>query len=97
MQLIRDFTSPNQWSYIDTSSNPADDASRGLSRAALLQQQRWIKGPLFLWKPEAEWPQQPFAVGELPVDDPEVRKVVSAGTMVTDDSVTTVNKLIEYH
>lgn len=97
VQLIRDFTSPNQWRYVDTSNNPADDASRGLSGAALLQQQRWIKGPQFLWKPETEWPQQPFAVGEVPDDDPEVRKVVSAGTMVTDDSVATVNKLIEYH
>ena len=94
MQLIRDFTSSNQWRYVDTSSNRADDASRGLSGAALLQQQRWIKGPQFLWKPETEWPQQPFAVGEVPDDDPEVRKVVSAGTMVTDDSVATVNKLI---
>lgn len=45
VQLIRDFTSPNQWRYVDTSSNPADDASKGLSGAALLQQQRWIKGP----------------------------------------------------
>lgn len=97
VELIRDFTSPNQWRYVDTSSNPADDASRGLSGAAFLQQQRWIKGPQFLWKPEAEWPQQPFAVGEDPDDDPDVRKVVSAGTMVTDDSVATVNKLIEYH
>lgn len=97
VQLIRDFTSPAQWRYIDTSSNPADDASRGLSGAALLQQQRWIKGPQFLWKPETEWPEQPFPVGEVLDNDPEVRKVVSAGTMVTDNSAATVNKLIEYH
>ena len=71
VQLIRDFTSPAQWRYIDTSSNPADDASRGLSSAALLRQQRWIEGPQFLWKPETEWPQQPFPVGEVPDDDPE--------------------------
>ena len=36
VQLIRNFTSPAQWRYIDTSINPADDSSRGLSGAALL-------------------------------------------------------------
>ncbi|KAL9964793.1 hypothetical protein ACROYT_G028478 [Oculina patagonica] len=39
----------------------------------------------------------PFPVGEVLDNDPEVRKVVSAGTMVTDNSAATVNKLIEYH
>ena len=97
VQLIRDYTSPMQWKYVDTSSNPADDASRGLSAAGLLQQQRWINGPQFLWKLETEWPQQPFPVGEVPDDDPEVRKVVSASTMVKEDSAASVNKLIEYH
>ena len=97
VQLIRDFTSPMQWKYVDTSSNPADDASRGLSAAGLLQQQRWSNGPHFLGKSEKDWPQQPFPVGEVPDDDPEVRKVASAGTMVMEATATSVNKLIEYH
>ena len=96
VQLIRDFISPMQWKYLDNSSNLADDASRGLSAAGLLQQQRWINGPQFLWKMETEWQQQPFPVGEVPDDDPELRKVVSASTMVKEDSATSVNKLIEY-
>lgn len=86
-----------QWKYVDTDSNPADDASRGLSAAALLQQQRWTKGPQFLWKMESEWPQQPFPVGEVLDDDPEVRKVVSASTTVMEDPAASINKLIEYH
>ena len=97
VQLIRDFTSPAQWRYVDTSSNPADEASRGLSGAVLLQQQRWMKGPQFLWKTETEWPQQPFPVGEVPDDDPRVKRVVAASTMVMADSAATVNKLIGYH
>ena len=97
VQLIRDFTSPMQWKYVDTDSNPADDASRGLSAATLLQQQRWTKGPQFLWKMESEWPQQPFPVGEVLDDDPEVRKVVSASTTVMEDPAASINKLIEYH
>jgi len=50
-----------------------------------------------LRKSETEWPQQPFQVGEVPDDDPEVRKVVSASTVVKEDSAASVNKLIEYH
>ena len=75
VQLIRDFTSPKQWRFVDTNSNPADDASRGLSAVGLLQQQRWTSGRQFLWKSETEWLQQPFPVGEVPDDDPEVRKL----------------------
>ena len=30
VQQIRDHTSPKQWHYVESSSNPADDASRGL-------------------------------------------------------------------
>ena len=97
VQLIRDFTSPHQWRYVDTLNNPADDASRGMKETPHLQHSRWIKGPEFLWKPVSEWPQQPFLIGEIPEDDPEIKKVVVAGTVVTEDSTTSVNKLIEYH
>ena len=97
VQLIRDFTSPKQWRFVDTNSNPADDASRGLSAVGLLQQQHWTSGPQLLWKLETEWLQQPFPVGDVPDDDPEVRKVVSASTIVKEDSAASVNKLIEYY
>ena len=30
VQLIHDNSNTNQWHYVDTNSNPADDASRGL-------------------------------------------------------------------
>ncbi|XP_022790966.1 uncharacterized protein LOC111330388 [Stylophora pistillata] len=76
VQLIRDFTSPMQWKYVDTSSNPADDASRGLSTAGLLQQQHWSNGPHFLGKSEKDWPQQPFPVGEVPDDDLRSEKLL---------------------
>jgi hypothetical protein len=46
---IHDASSPEQWNYVDTNSNPADEASRGVPANAL---QRWIQGPEFLAKPE---------------------------------------------
>ena len=36
-------------------------------------------------------------VGEVLDDDLQVRKIVSASTMVKEDSAASVNKLIEYH
>ena len=72
VQLIRDFISPHQWTYVDTLNNPADDASRGMEETPPLQHSRWIKGPEFLWKPVLEWPQQPFLLGQIPEADPEI-------------------------
>ena len=50
--VIRDASEPNQWNYVSTKCNPADDATRGLSADALLESNRRIKGPDFLWRNE---------------------------------------------
>ena len=70
IQLIRDHSEVRQWRFVDTKENPADDASRGLDGPTLLRQQRWLEGPDFLWKPEDDWARQPFAMGQIPDDDP---------------------------
>ncbi|XP_068734747.1 uncharacterized protein [Montipora capricornis] len=82
VQLIRDRTSPDQWNHVETKSNPADDASRGLTAQELISNTRWpvvrlshatksyrVNRPL--WKPLVSKP-----VLDLPVspEDPEVRK-----------------------
>ena len=40
VQLIRDNSNTNQWHYVDTKSNPADDASRGLNVTNIKRVQR---------------------------------------------------------
>ena len=77
VQTIRDNTEVDQWHHVEGRLNPADDASRGLHSEHLLNSPRWIKGPEFLWQPEAEWPQSSFDE-PIPNDDPEVRKVLLA-------------------
>ena len=47
VQEIQEKTSVNQWRYVDTKANPADEASRGL-HARNLKESKWIKGPTFL-------------------------------------------------
>ena len=64
VQIIRSLSHPSQWMYMETKSNPADDASCGINTQALLEHSRWIKGPEFLWEPEEDWPQQSLSLGK---------------------------------
>ena len=52
VSTIREGSSPVQWRYVDSQSNPADDCSRGLSADEMLNQQRWSQGPAFLMQEE---------------------------------------------
>ncbi|XP_014669750.1 PREDICTED: uncharacterized protein LOC106810811 [Priapulus caudatus] len=72
---IRDGSTPSQWSYVDTKSNPADEASRGLSANELLDDHRWLHGPEFLKREEAELPATPALHMKVPDNDSEVKKV----------------------
>ena len=75
VQLIHDHTSLNQWRHIKISSNPADEASRGMRAKAFLDDSNWISGPDFLWQTEDKWPQQRHTYSTLDCDNPEVKKV----------------------
>ena len=69
---IHDASSPTHWNYVDTHSNPADGASRGVPSNSL---QRWIEGPDFLSKSPDEWPKRPEEIVLTTEDnDPEVKK-----------------------
>ena len=72
VQAIRDHASPEQWHYVDTKDNPADDASRGLGANELIRSERWWNGLNFLWKP---LPNETNFDPQVSPDDPEVRKV----------------------
>ena len=47
---IQEVTSPLQWRHVGTKKNPANDASRGPMAENLLKNERWLKGPKFLWR-----------------------------------------------
>ena len=94
VQQIRENTSPDQWKYVETENNPADDASRGLSAQQLNESCRWLKGPEFLWQPEL-----PSTVVErwIPTpNDPEVKKVKSFATQATTARLPSLVSRLEY-
>ena len=68
---IRSLTNKDQWNYINTDHNPADDASRGLSVQDSEKVKRWFEGPQFLWEKDF-----PVVNGgnevKIPDNDPEV-------------------------
>ncbi|XP_068211753.1 uncharacterized protein [Palaemon carinicauda] len=70
VNLIRDKSDIMAWRYINTTANPADHASRGLSVADFLQSSLWFSGPDFLKMDEMHWPTMPEDVvrGELDPD-----------------------------
>ena len=73
VQQIRDLTDPNSWFYVDTNSNPADEASRGLTAKQLVEGSRWLTGPKFLWECRPCKPEK-VEVSPLQESDPELKK-----------------------
>ena len=45
---IRDLTSTNQWNYVNTKDNPADQGTRELKVREMTEKSLWLQGPQFL-------------------------------------------------
>ena len=89
VQEIREQSSPNQWHYVETKSNPADIASRGAGAQELIDNPLWWNGPEFLWNPCKDWD----SVNDnpsIPPDDPEVKKVSARATQIQDPKLPSV-------
>ena len=52
LSIIKARTKVENWRYVDSDLNPADEASRAFMT------DRWIKGPPFLYCREEDWPQE---------------------------------------
>ncbi|KAI3372278.1 hypothetical protein L3Q82_022783 [Scortum barcoo] len=84
IQRIKESTNPSQWRYVVSEENPADHASRGLKAKELIAS-NWFTGPDFLWHDKL--PSGDIKVGDVAVEDPEVRKAFAYKTLTTEDSL----------
>ena len=76
IQTIEENSNLEQWKYIISKDNPADDGSKDLDATKLNKVTRWFNGPAFLWKPVSKWTIS--AEFQPPnEEDPEVRKEVT--------------------
>ena len=78
--LIRDGSEKEQWRYVNTDLNPADEASRAK------QTSRWTKGPEFLLLDSHYWPREPRTLSD-DVDGLEVKREATELRVVHSDSV----------
>lgn len=85
-QKIRAYSAKEEWAYVNTKDNPADDASRGLSMKQSEKVQRWLKGPDFLYRKVEDWDVSDVSVITSD-DDPEVVKSVHICQVTNDLSL----------
>ena len=53
---IRKLAEPQTWSYVRSEDNPADIPTRGCKALELLVEDKWWKGPKWLFHSVSEWP-----------------------------------------
>ena len=98
LAAIHDGSKKQQWRYVPSNDNPADQVTRG----GRCDTATWSRGPEFLWKTPEHWPQHPD-VGEVPVGDPEVKaqKVRSSAVRTAKETsereLAPVQKLIKHY
>ena len=62
VSAIFDQSKATQWWYVETSPNPADEASRGMTVDVLLRNDCWSQEPSFPKQPKKTWPQRPIDI-----------------------------------
>lgn len=102
LAVIHEGSLPDEWRYINTKQNPADLASRGMSANDILQGKHWITAPEVLLAKNDSWTEKPMELSdEIPVDDPEVKKITVRAVIHTrescDNHVDSVERLLNYH
>lgn len=72
---IAELTEPEQWRWVPTKDNPADDATRADYTRKITNEDRWYKGPKFLWRNEESWPHE--TVSTQQIEDLEIKENVA--------------------
>ncbi|XP_070562165.1 uncharacterized protein [Ptychodera flava] len=94
VQLIRKHSSQNKWRHVDTKTNPADLASRGITADELLTRTLWWKGSAFLT--DFDLQQTTQEIPELDTNDPEVKKEATVLASQTNKDYADVLTRLEY-
>ncbi|XP_043234098.1 uncharacterized protein LOC122387733 [Amphibalanus amphitrite] len=96
VQVIQQHSDPGQWRFVDGKSNPADEASRGVSVEKFLHRSRWTSAPEFLWKKEEHWPVDLNLPVQLDQNDAEVKRPAIVSVTSTSEKNPTDRLLLQY-
>ena len=94
VQFIRDHTDVQQWQYVSTHDNAADDTSRGLDSEKLSKIQRWFNGPAFFWSSEKTWLHDKQSIKPVNEDDSELKNKLQLVIVKADITVTAKLEMI---
>ncbi|CAG9572028.1 unnamed protein product [Danaus chrysippus] len=86
---IEDTSRPDEWRWVPTSQNPADDATRSTPKN-FTARHRWFTGPDFLAKEEDKWPEHRRFKTSITGEEKETKHlvaVVSPSSLPTPDPV----------
>ncbi len=87
VNYIRNFTSPDDWKYVESQRNPADLISRGMTARKLQDCNFWKFGPLFL-RNEEDKPEQNYETSINDCDKELKREVFTLTCKTNEDSFT---------
>lgn len=78
---ILSLTNPDDWHWVPTKNNAADDVTKWGTATQMNQNSRWFRGPDFLYQAEEYWPEQSAGIEE------ELRASVLWHQIILPDSV----------
>ena len=85
IHIIKENSNVNQWKYISTKINPADDGSSGLDATTIAIVISRFSCPECLWQPEAEWDTSAdFEIHDS--DDSDVRHYLEVDTTIVQEN-----------
>ncbi|VDI41613.1 Hypothetical predicted protein [Mytilus galloprovincialis] len=85
LSIIHNTTSLDQWRHVDSPSNPADIASRGIDACDSKKLNIWLNGPNFLLEDSRYWPQDlRNELQEVTENDTELKKEVAIHAMTNN-------------
>ena len=79
LSIIHELSTPYQWRHVPSELSPADEVSRGITVRDMINNSKWLNGPMFLRKNEESWPSDLTNVqNQLSDDDPELKPDVQS-------------------
>ena len=79
LSIIHELSTPHQWRHVPSELNPVDEVSRGVAVQDMINNSKWLNGPMLLRKNKVSWPRDLKNVeNELSDEDPELKPDVQS-------------------
>ena len=86
VHIIQENSNVEQWKYVPSKENAADDASRGMNFKNFANIDRWFQGPKFLRKSQSSW-ETSSVPALLQTEDPKLKKQVKTNKIAVKDDL----------